>query len=107
LPKDGGTCSSNEVTVGCIQACDCPGSEVCCASENGVTAQSQCQAVPAGGQCQATSNGAAAQFCKYTSECVNGAACIPQTCALGANLNFCGLQSQAPFNCTVRDAGAD
>lgn len=103
VPKDGGACNSNEVAVGCLQACECPGPDgVCCGVDQGLVVQSACQSVPTGGHCQPypqTDAGASAQFCKVSSECVNGDECIAQTCELGANLNICGLQNQKPFNC--------
>jgi hypothetical protein len=104
LPN-GGTCTKSEVTVGCSNACDCTGGEVCCGVENGIAATTSCQSVSSGGKCPAPAGSGAAQFCTVDSECLNGAGCIPQTCTFGANLNICGLQSQSPFNCTVRDAG--
>jgi hypothetical protein len=48
-----------------------------------------------------------AQLCSVSPECVNGQACTAQTCAGGANLSLCGIQSQSPFNCMPRDAGTD
>jgi hypothetical protein len=104
LPKSTGTCTSNEVKVGCLQACECGAGTVCCGVLNGAIVDSECQAVPANGHCQPypqTSTQASAQLCKVTSECIGGQSCISQTCVLGAKLNICGLQSQAPFNCTA------
>ena len=42
-----------------------------------------------------------AQICKGDAECQNKMQCIPQTCLDGANLDLCGLTSQAPFMCTA------
>jgi hypothetical protein len=54
-----------------------------------------------------TSTAAFAQICTATKECKNGMQCISQVCAVvisgvtaQAHLTMCGLQTQAPFNCT-------
>ena len=41
------------------------------------------------------------QVCKGKAECQNKMDCIPQQCLGGANLDLCGLTSQAPFMCQV------
>ncbi|MGH7269911.1 MAG: hypothetical protein ACREJ3_05720 [Polyangiaceae bacterium] len=97
-------CASNEVTVHCLQACECGGGESCCGVENTLlgVVTSTCQNVPSGANCQPypqTNTQAAAQLCQMTSECQNGQPCTAQTCIYGAMLKICGLQSQAPFNC--------
>ena len=91
------------VTFGCSQACDCPTGQVCCGTENGAAATTSCQTVASGGSCPGGAMGA--QLCAVDSECANGAGCLAQTCTAGANLNLCGLQSQSPFDCALRDGG--
>jgi hypothetical protein len=104
-PKSTGCSGVLAVTFGCTQACDCPTGQVCCGTENGSTATTTCQTVASGGSCPGGAMGA--QLCTVSSECVNGEACIPQSCADGANLSLCGLQSQSPFDCAPRDGGTD
>ena len=117
---DGGTCKGNEATVSCLhQACDCTGGQVCCGVARGSTTfipnvTSGCQAVPSGGNCQpypdvTTEAGtiASAQLCKQSAECENSQSCIAQTCLppiVNAKLSMCGLQSQAPFDCSADSA---
>jgi len=107
---DGGTCNSaTEVTIQCSDECECPTGDVCCGVRNGLTATTECQAVPTGGHCQPypqTATTASAQFCARSAECTLGDECIYQTCTLGANLYFCGLQTQSPFNCVPFEGGA-
>jgi hypothetical protein len=112
LPKDGGggTCTSDEVNVGCAQACECGGGQVCCAVQDGLSYSTGCQPVAPGGHCQPypqTCTTASAQLCVSGSECVGNEGCIPQTCVFGANLNICGIQSESPFNCAQRDAALE
>jgi hypothetical protein len=91
------------VTFGCTQACDCQNGQVCCGVENGSVATTSCQTVAGGGSCPGGEAGA--QLCEVSSECTNGQACTPQSCADGAHLSLCGIQSQAPFNCKIADGG--
>ncbi|HLK37472.1 MAG TPA: hypothetical protein VKU41_12020 [Polyangiaceae bacterium] len=98
------TCPSNQATLHCSQACDCPSGTVCCGVENTIqgVVQTVCQNVPDGGFCSPhpqTSTQASGQLCKVSSECKNGEGCIYQSCVYGAMLYVCGLQSQSPFNC--------
>jgi hypothetical protein len=61
----------------------------------------ECQLVPDNASCKAPAAGyITAQLCQQDAECKNGQRCIAQTC-LGATFFFCGLQSEAPFNCTM------
>jgi hypothetical protein len=63
--------------------------------------------VPSGGSCTAPSSGyVTEQLCAQDEECQNGQPCIAQTC-LGSTFYFCGLISQAPYNCKANplDAG--
>jgi hypothetical protein len=94
------------VTFGCNRACDCAAGQVCCGLETGNVATTSCQTVASGGACPGGATGA--QLCAGSSECANGQACTAQSCAYGANLSLCGIQSQSPFNCSAaRDAAAD
>ena len=85
----------------CQQQSDCTSGRVCCGTVSMISAQTQCQTVPDGGTCQPASSAAqgSAQLCKSDAECINGTGCIAQTCAGGAMLQLCGLQSATPFNC--------
>ncbi len=93
-----------EASVHCLQACECPNSEVCCGVANTVlgVVTSECQAVPDGGLCNPhpqTNTQASEQLGTTDAECTTGASCLKQTCEFGAVLNLCGLQSQDPFDC--------
>jgi hypothetical protein len=103
-PGHSSACHSNEVTIQCLQACECAGGQVCCGVEDTIqgVVQSKCQTVADGDLCKPhpqTTTQASAQLCKVTSECKNGQDCITQTCIYNATLSVCGLQSQDPFNC--------
>jgi hypothetical protein len=61
--------------------------------------------VAKGGNCTVQSGyQATAQNCQQDDECMNGQKCIAQTCVLGSHFHFCGLQSEAPWNCTADPA---
>jgi hypothetical protein len=101
-------CSGSE-PFHCLYSCDCPTGQVCCGQINGTTyaGAATCQTVAAGGNCAVQpSYTTAAQLCEQSQECQNGKTCISQTCTVfGAHFNFCGLQTEAPYNCTPLDAG--
>jgi hypothetical protein len=101
------TCNTNEAPFHCLYSCDCPAGDSCCGVLNTMTyaGSAICQLVANGGSCATTGpNQATAQLCEQDEECKNGMACIAQTCVFGAKFHFCGLQSQAPYNCTA-DSG--
>jgi hypothetical protein len=50
---------------------------------------------------QPPAGSATARLCEQDEECKNGQRCIAQTCIFGAMFKLCGLQSQAPYNCTA------
>ncbi|MGO9833804.1 MAG: hypothetical protein ACLP1X_06285 [Polyangiaceae bacterium] len=105
-------CPANTAAFSCLQASDCTtAGQVCCgeADSTAQTAGTSCKTVAAGGSpCGASSSTAAyAQICTTTKECKNGMQCVAQVCAVvisgvtaNAHLTMCGLQTQAPFNCT-------
>jgi hypothetical protein len=92
----GGTqtaCGANIVTYHCLGSADCPnGSNLCCGVYDltAQTAGTQCQAGP----CQNP------QFCLGDPECA-GQKCTAQSCQGISPLYLCGLQSAAPYSCTV------
>jgi hypothetical protein len=104
-------CNQNEVTVHCLQSCECGGTNVCCGVYFKLMGEveSVCQPIAnlvdgdAGGlECNPypqTNTQASAQLCKTDAECENGGSCVAQTCAYGAMLSICGVQSQDPFDC--------
>lgn len=103
-------CPSMAASFGCLQKSDCPTGKVCCAvaDVSTSTAGTACQDVASqGDKClPATSaNSASAQACQTSAECVNGATCSWQDCAVSGipmepELVLCGVQSEAPFNCS-------
>jgi hypothetical protein len=98
------TCNSNEAPFHCRYSCDCPAGDSCCGAINTstLTGNATCQAVASGGSCSVPAGfTAAAQLCEQDEECMNGQRCIAQTCVFNAMFKFCGLQSQAPYNCTA------
>jgi hypothetical protein len=100
----GATCNTNEAPFHCLYSCDCPAGDSCCGVLNTSTfaGSAICQAVADGASCSPTGPGqATAQLCQQDEECKNGKPCIAQTCVFGAKFHFCGLQSQAPYNCTA------
>jgi hypothetical protein len=102
-------CENSEDTVACTQACECPGSQVCCGYyyELMQVVGASCQAVAPGGLCQPnpqTNTQASAQLCGTQDECTQST-CINQTCVDGVTLSVCGLQSQEPFDCVANEAG--
>ena len=93
----------------CVQDTDCPSGQVCCGYAQNNAAGSKCQDVSHNGnKCSPapSSTQGSVQFCQKTCECKDGSECIPQSCnvmaGVPANLTMCGLQSQAPYNCTTR-----
>ncbi len=98
----GANCPLLSAAFMCGGASDCPSGQVCCgvADQNMGSAKTQCATT-----CPTMSTSSTqgqAQICKGDSECENGMKCIPQVCLGEANLNLCGLTSQAPFMCTAR-----
>ena len=64
------------------------------------TGDVECQLVPDGASCKAPAAGyLTAQLCEQDAECKNGQKCILQTCVFGIVTRFCGVVSQAPYNC--------
>jgi hypothetical protein len=102
-------CEPQEDSVACVQACECPGSQVCCGFYYDLmqVVGSSCQTVAEGNVCQpATTNTVStAQLCGTQKECTQSE-CINQTCVDGITLNVCGLQSQDPFDCVSNGADA-
>jgi|HubBroStandDraft_1064217.scaffolds.fasta_scaffold30428_2 hypothetical protein len=101
----------------CLQASECPCGQVCCGiandAQNSSSAGSSCQDISATGACSpvadagAQSKAGSAQLCQTDAECKNGTTCSWQVCnvqtpygAAMPNLTMCGLQSDAPFNCS-------
>lgn len=104
-----GSCEASEDTVACTQACECPGSQVCCGYYFQLmqVVGSSCQTVAPGGLCKPnpqTNTQASAQLCGTQAECTQNA-CINQTCVDGVTLSVGGLQSQDPFDCVANEAG--
>jgi hypothetical protein len=101
------SCNLGETADHCTSACDCSGGKVCCGTLSTASVgafTSACQSVAEGGHCTpypSTSTEGSAQLCTAASECVNGEACVAQTCVFGTKLNACGLQGGAPYNCTT------
>ncbi len=93
----------------CVEKTDCPGNQVCCGTADalGMTAGSECQDVSTtNNQCTpaATTLKGSAQLCQTNAECKNGMTCTWQDCMVGTlmpSLTMCGIQSQAPFNCSA------
>jgi hypothetical protein len=102
----------------CLQASDCPCGQVCCGvandSSSSASAGSNCQDISATGACSpvadagAQSKSGSAQLCQTDAECKNGMTCTWQDCsvqtpygAASPNLTMCGIQSDAPFNCSA------
>jgi hypothetical protein len=90
---DGSTvsCGPGVATFHCEGVADCKSGNLCCGIYDlaAQTAATVCQT----GVC------AIAQFCKTDAECRNGMPCTAQTCAGGASVHLCGLQSAPPYNC--------
>ncbi len=87
-------CGTNTATYHCLSAPDCPATgDVCCGTFDlsGKTATTVCQ----------TGNCGGIQFCTTDGECRVGGSCVAQSCLGVSPLHFCGLQSQAPYNCTA------
>jgi hypothetical protein len=104
IPGANTACMNTEATFHCQYSCECPTGQVCCGIIDTLVGfgTASCQTVPAGGFCPPhpnTVSQAAAQLCKDSSECANGQPCISQTCIYSAMFQFCGLQSQSPYNC--------
>jgi|HubBroStandDraft_4_1064222.scaffolds.fasta_scaffold40698_2 hypothetical protein len=102
-------CEPSEDSVACLQACECPGGQVCCGYYYDLmqVVGSACQTVAPGGLCMPnpqTNTQASAQLCGTQAECTQSQ-CINQTCIDDITLNVCGLQSQDPFDCASNDAG--
>jgi hypothetical protein len=102
-------CEPSEDSVACVQACECPGSQVCCGFYYDLmqVVGSACQTVQPGQFCQPnpqTNTQASAQLCATQEECTQSQ-CINQTCVDGVTLSVCGLQSQDPFDCVANEAG--
>lgn len=106
LPSDGGLdasycvpgnqtmCGANVVTYHCLSSPDCPTSgNVCCGTYD-------LAAKTAATVCQTSCTGP--QFCKADSECHGGVTCVTQSCMGISPLHLCGLQTQAPYNCTAQ-----
>jgi len=103
VPADGGTdaaycidgttgsCGPGVATFHCGGVADCKSGNVCCGIYDlaAQTAATVCQAAPC----------AIAQFCRTDAECRNAMPCIAQSCAGGAIVRICGLQSGPPYNC--------
>jgi hypothetical protein len=90
----------------CRYSCDCPAGQSCCGELNLSLLKGavECQLVPDNGSCVAPGPGyITAQTCASDEECKNGQPCVAQSC-FGTTYYFCGLQSQAPFNCTTVSA---
>jgi hypothetical protein len=82
----------------CEGESDCPAGEVCCGQATTTSASTQCaKTCPT----QGNSMQGTVQLCKGSAECQNKMNCIPQQCLGTANLDLCGLTSQAPFMCKV------
>jgi hypothetical protein len=97
--KHGASCPVLTAAFNCAGKSDCPTGQICCGTATTTSAQTSCAtSCPT----QGNSSQGQAQLCKGNAECQNGMTCIPQTCLEGANLDLCGLTSQAPFNCKAR-----
>jgi hypothetical protein len=81
-------------TFHCIGVADCTGGDVCCGTYDltQLTAATVCQAKP---PCSF------AQFCRTSAECPSGVQCIQQSCAGGANVHLCGLQTDPLYKCVA------
>lgn len=95
-----------EASLHCLQACECPGGQVCCGVANTIigAVTSECQSIPDGGLCNPhpqTNTQSSEQLCGTDAECTSGQGCIKQTCEYGVTLQICGLQSQDPFDCVA------
>ncbi len=92
------TCPLLTAAFSCYGESDCPTGKVCCGTATSASAGTACAtSCPT----QGNSMQGQAQICKGNAECQNKMQCIPQTCLAGANLDLCGLTSQAPFMCTA------
>ncbi len=94
----GAACPILTAAFSCYGESDCPSGKVCCGTATSASAGTACAT-----SCPTTGNSmqGQAQICKGNAECQNKLQCIPQTCLEGANLDLCGLTSQAPFMCTA------
>jgi hypothetical protein len=94
----GAACPILTAAFSCYGESDCPSGKVCCGTATSASAGTACAtSCPT----QGNSMQGQAQICKGDAECQNKMQCIPQTCLDGANLDLCGLTSQAPFMCTA------
>jgi hypothetical protein len=111
VPGAGTACTPPAEADHCRYSCDCPGGYSCCGVLNTATYAGiiGCQQLSDNSSCVAPGPGyITAQLCQQDEECKNGQRCIDQLClglpASYAIFHFCGLQSQAPYNCTVYSA---
>ncbi len=86
----------------CGGSVDCPSGQVCCGEADQLSGSAQTVCADSCPTMSSSSKQGQAQVCRGNAECQNHMDCLPQQCLGTANLNLCGLTSQAPFDCVAK-----